>query len=405
MWKCLLLFIWFVPLWCTAQSTISGKVINLYDKKPIVKASVFLSNTTVGGTTAEDGSYQLTPVKPGQYDMVVSAIGYETAYKTVKIDKDLIIPYTELTPRTVDLKAVVVKPDLNWQQNYNMFKREIFGESEFAEQCKILNPEVLNLAYDKKSRVLTASSNDYLEVDNKALGYKIKYYLTDFIKDYPAGSLYYQGNVLFSPMQGKPAQMRKWYRNRREAFLGSSEHYFRSIIRKRLNEEGFKTYTLVRKRNPARPPDSVIQAKLSAIRVAMLRKGDRIAMDKNDSLNYWSEKNRLPKMVEFLNTKPVNIDSIIKRTDQTGIYAISYKDVLYIVYTKKKGDDSYSNRPLNAPDYPTSLINFKEPYAFFDNNGVIANPTSIIYEGKWATNRLAKLLPVDYDPKDVYVKK
>lgn len=388
------------PLFTQAQYTISGKVINLYDKKPVVKASVFLSNTTVGSTTADDGSYTLTNVKPGQYDMVISAIGYETSYQTVKVDKNLIISYTELTPRTIDLKAVVVKPDKDWEQNYTIFKQEFFGPSEFAAECKILNPEVLNLSYNKTQNVLTATSNDYLEIENKALGYKIKYYLTTFNKDYRAGYLFYQGNVLFSPMQGKPAQMRKWHKNRLNAYLGSTEHYLRSVISNNLTQEGFKTLQLIRKPNPQRLPDSLIQAKLKIFRAAALKNGNHYIIHKNDSLNYWSEQNRLPKIIGYLATKPVRVDSLVKRTDQKGIYALGYKDVLYILYTKKKGDNSYFDRPLNAPDYPTSLMSITDAYAFFDNNGVITNPTGVIFEGNWSNNRTAKMLPVDYDPNE-----
>jgi hypothetical protein len=399
---CFLLLL--LPLLTQAQFTVSGKVINLYDKKPVVKASVFLSSTTVGGTTAEDGSYLLTNVRPGQYDIVVSAIGYETSYATIKVDKNTTIPYTELTPRTIDLKAVVVKPDPDWQQNYTIFKQEFLGESEYAQKCKILNPEVLNLTFDKKTRTLIASSNDYLEIENHALGYKLRYLLTEFRKDFQENTLFYLGNILFSPMQGKPSQVRRWYKNRLNAFLGSSEHYLRSVISKNLAEQGFKTFQLVRLPNPSRPSDSLIQAKLKTFQPKATFDGNRVVYHGNDSLTYWSEKNRLPKMAEYLITKPLRVDSIVKLTDQKGIYALGYKDVLYIVYTKGKGETGYNNRPMNAPNYPTSLMTIREPYAFFDNNGVIINPTSVMNEGKWASNRAANLLPVDYDPNQKYTK-
>jgi hypothetical protein len=398
MLKYLIVLLLTLPLLSKAQYTISGKVINIYDKKPIVKASVFLSNTTVGSTSAEDGSYLLTNVKTGQYDMVISAIGYETAYQTVKVDKNLNIPYTELNPKAIDLKAVVVKPDMDWHRNYNIFKAEFFGSGKNAEQCKILNPETLNLSYNKSKRIFTASSNDYLEIENKSLGYRIKYFLTELEKDYNQGSLYYQGNVLFTPMQGKPSQMKRWQKNRLETFLGSPEHYFRSIIGSQLTEQGFKTLPLIRKLNPARPPDSLIQSKLKVFRTAALVNGNHYVIKENDSLSYWSEKNRLPKYLSYLVTKPLKVDSLVKRTNQKGIYAIGYSEILYVIYTKKKGDNMLYNRPLNAPDNPTSMITFVEPYAFFDRNGVITNPKAIIYEGNWGNNRAANLLPVDYDP-------
>jgi len=380
-----------------AQHAITGKVIDIYNKKPIVKASVFLSNTTVGGSTGEDGSYTLNNVKPGQYDMIVSAVGYETYQRTVLVNALLNIPYIELTPKTISLNAVVVKPDPERERNYNMFKREFFGLTEFANQCKILNPEVLDLDYDKANQTLTASSSDYLNIENKALGYTLKYKLLDFTRDYNTGKFFYMGNVLFQPMKGKSSQMKRWYKNRLSAYRGSMEHYLRSIISNLNTQEGFKTLQLIRKPNPERPPDSIIQAKIKKFRPVSNR-GNIIII--SDSLTYWNAKNRLHKFTEYLVTKSLRMDSLVKRTNMKGVFALAYQDILYVLYTKKKSDPGYNNTLMNAPDNLTSLMDITEQYAFFDNNGVILNPTAVIVEGNWGTSRVANLLPVDYDPAE-----
>jgi len=395
------LFILFSSLSSYAQYRITGKIIDIYNKAPIAKASVFLSNTTVGGSTGEDGSFNLNNVKPGQYDMIVSAVGYETIQKTIVVNGLLNIPYTELTPKTIALNAVVVKPDPEREQNYKAFKEDFYGPTPFALQCKILNPEVLDLEFDKTTSTLNAKSSDYLIVENMALGFRLRYQLITFVKDFRAGSLFYQGNVLFEPLKGKPSQMRKWYKNRLAAYQGSCEHYLRSVIGMNTEREGFKTLRLMRKPNPQRPADSLIQAKIKQF----LPKTNTRYFVLNDSLRYWNAQKRLPKSVDYLVTKPLRPDSLVKRTDVNGIFAISFNDMLYVLYTKKKSDESYANRPLNAPDNLTSVVTFKEQYAFFDNNGVIANATAVIFEGNWGTNRIAKLLPVDYDPKEKELKK
>jgi hypothetical protein len=394
-----LLCLFFLPLFALAQNSITGKVINLYDKKPIANASIFLSNTTVGATTTDDGSYNLTNVKPGQYDMVVSAVGFETSHQTVMVNGNLTIPFTELEPKTISLKAVEVKPDRDWEQNYRIFKEEFFGDHPFARECRILNPEVINLTFDRKANALKGSSNDYIKIENNALGYTIEYFLSDFSRDFKNQFFYFQGNVLFRPMKGTDRQQKRWKRNRLNAFTGSTEHYLRSVLRMSTEPEGFKTLTLVRKPNPERPADSLIQAKLKQFR-GKLFTGNAMVISSNDSVAYWSEKSRLPKMVDYLVTKPLRVDSLVKRTDQKGIYALGYQYILYVLYTKKSDDGSYTNRPLNAPNKLTSLMNIKDPYIFFDLNGVIINPTSVVYEGYWAKNRVAKLLPVDYEPDE-----
>lgn len=389
-----------LPTLTLAQFTVTGKVINLYDKKPIEKASVFLSNTTVGSASTDDGSFVLANVKSGQYDLIVSAVGYETFTKTIIVNQQFNIPYIELTPKTISLNAVVVKPDPDRQQNYNIFKEEFLGSPEYAAQCKILNPDVINLNFDKKTRILTATSNDYIEIENKALGYKLKYQLTDFTRNFATGSLFYQGSTFFIPLEGSKSQHKRWNKNRLNAYLGSSQHYFRSAIGNQLEQAGFKTMQLIRKPNPQRPLDSLIKAKLRQFG-RMTMSGNHFVIQNNDSLHYWQEKNKLPKMAEYLITKPLRADSLIKRTDLKGIYALGYKDILYVIYTKKRGNTGYMTPTLNAPDYPTSLMTFIEPYAFFDANGIIANPSSIVFEGNWSSDRIAKLLPYDYDPNSV----
>jgi len=390
-------FLLIISLSSFAQHAITGKVIDLYNKKPIPKASVFLSNTTVGGTTGEDGSFALTNVKPGQYDIVISAIGYETAQQTILVNGKLDIPFTELTPKTIALNAVVVKPDPERERNLNLFKREFLGPTDFALQCKILNPEVLDLSYNKANQVLSASSSDYLEIENKALGYKLKYKLLDFTRDFDTGKFFYMGNVLFEPMKGKPSQMKKWYKNRLYAYEGSLEHYLRSIISNLNTQQGFKTLQLIRKPNADRPPDSLINVKLKRFR-PIANRGNVMVI--NDSLAYWNAKKGLPRFTEYLVTKPLRVDSLVRRTDLKGVFAIAYKDILYVLYTKKKSDNSYNNTLMNAPDNLTSLMEINAPYAFFDNNGVILNPTVVIFEGNWGASRVAKLLPVDYDPAE-----
>ncbi|WP_295770186.1 carboxypeptidase-like regulatory domain-containing protein [uncultured Mucilaginibacter sp.] len=391
------------PFFAKAQFTISGKIINLYDKKPVAKASIFLSNTTVGGSSNDDGAFLLSDVKPGQYDMVISSVGYEKLHKTLQVNQNLALSFVELTPKTVELNAVVVKPDPNWVQNYQMFKEEFFGRSPEAAQCKILNPEILDLHYDKATNELSASTVDYLEIENKALGYNLKYNLIEFKRNYRSGVLFYFGNTLYTPIKAKPSQQKKWYKARLRAYLGSSQHYFRSLLGNRLKEEGFNTMRLMRKPNSERQPDSLIQAKLKHYRQSNLVNG-RFNIQATDSLSYWSKQKQLPLSVDYLVSKPLRVDSLVKRTDVAGIFALSFNDILYVVYTRKADDGSLFNKPINAPDHPTSLINFNEQYAFFDANGIIINPSSIMCEGAWGVDRMAKMLPVDYDPKEVNTK-
>ena len=70
-----------LPLGCFAQFTISGRILNQADTKPVANASVFLSNSTIGAKTSVDGSFILHNVKPGK-STVISIIGFKPIPKS-----------------------------------------------------------------------------------------------------------------------------------------------------------------------------------------------------------------------------------------------------------------------------------------------------------------------------------
>ncbi|MGN8071289.1 carboxypeptidase-like regulatory domain-containing protein [Mucilaginibacter sp. SG564] len=366
MQKFLLLLILLSPSFCFAQLKISGKVINLNDKKPIPDASVFLNNASAGNKTSADGSFVLGNVRPGQYDLIVSVIGYETYNKTISVvNSNVIMPEIALLPKTIELKEVKIKPNPDWGKYYDIFKHQFLGTSANAAQCKILNPDQLDLEFDAKTRILQASSYDFLEIENKALGYKIKYKLNQFTYDPTKGFLYYDGISVFEDLAGSSSKMRKWKKKRQTAYLGSPMHFLRTIITNQLLQEGFEVFKLMRKPNPE-------------------YKGGPF-----DSKN---------KYLQTLIKQPLDVNAFAKRTDQPGLFALSFNDCLYIMYNKKA--NSNPDRTPDASDVATSIatLDEHEAYAFFDNNGIIHNPRSIVFEGDWTSYRFAEMLPVDYEP-------
>ncbi len=50
----------------------------------------------------------------------------------------------------------------------------------------------------------------------------------------------------------------------------------------------------------------------------------------------------------------------------------------------------YLNDPL------VTIVSFNDPYAFYDNNGIIINARSTLFDGNWGHRLIAELLPVDY---------
>ncbi|MEO6520175.1 MAG: carboxypeptidase-like regulatory domain-containing protein [Mucilaginibacter sp.] len=395
--KTIVLFLLFIPSLVIAQSTITGKVLNASDKTPVPFASVFLSNSLVGAKTNDDGSFTLNNVKAGQYDLVISFIGFETHHQTVTVSNNVLaLPDILITPKNTTLKEVTIgPPDPKRDQNLQVFINEFLGHSVNAQNCTIKNTDDINLSYNAHARILSASSDDFLIIENKALGYIVKYQLGKFIKNYAQGFLYYEGSVLFEEMKGKPAQQKRWLKARQQVYKGSDMHFFRSIYGNNLQEQGFKVLRLIRKTNPARPPDSLIRAKLR-----LYGPFSKAQPGWADSAKVWSAKYKLPKALEYLVSKPMPIADYVIQTDNKAILALKYTDYLYVIYTKRSNADNNGSiyHPLDMPTYPSTIIGLNLPYAVFDSNGILGNPTSTTVEGDWAGHGVADLLPVDYEP-------
>jgi hypothetical protein len=365
-----LLLLLLLPFTGFAQYVITGKVLNGTDKIPVANASVFLNNAVAGSKTDDKGAFTITKVRPGQYDLVVSSLGYEPLHQNIMVNTDIRLADISLAPKIMMLQEVRIKSKDDWRKNYEKFKQYFFGNSAYAQQCKILNrnlPDLLDLDYDSKTRVFTARTDDFLEIENKALGYKIRYQLQELKSDGIANINYYQGTASFEELKGSKSQQRKWKKNRLNAYEGSSMHFLRSAIANDFNNEGFKVLRLIRKPNP-------------------------------------DYKGFGAKYKQTLVNTPLDARDFVKLTDVTGEYALNFNDCLYVMYNKKRAhlSDKDVKNVLLSPDFMddplTTTLIFNEPNVFFDNNGIIINPLGVLFDGNWGHRLIAELLPVDYVP-------
>lgn len=379
----LLFLLLLLPLLTNAQITVKGRVISSVDKKPVANASVFLSDASVGAQTDATGAYTLYNVKNGQYDLVVTCVGFETYHKIMMMNAGIVtIPEISLQPKVTVLKEVKIKYDPNRNAHLKQFEQEFLGHSANARQCRILNPEIVDLDYDKKNDRITASTDDFLIIENKALGYRIKYLLKSFSCD-PERVDYY-GSSTFELMKGTASQEKRWVQNRLKSYTGSNMQFLRSCIDSTIQEKGFAVFPLIRRVNTERPNDSLINIKVKMF--SNFSNGNMFV----DSLNYWRTKQKMPKVLQQLHNESIlTPDKYFNITGKKDIYAIGYPECLYITNTN------------DSKQYNIVTISH---YAFFDNNGVILNPQAYVMEGYWATQRMAELLPVDYEPPAEDVK-
>src|ERR1700742_4641171 len=96
----LVLFFLFFSIGAFSQSgIITGIVTNAESKSPLARASVFLSNSSVGSATNEEGKFTLNGIRPGQYTLTVTIIGYEDYKKVVLVGTEPQRVEIALTPK------------------------------------------------------------------------------------------------------------------------------------------------------------------------------------------------------------------------------------------------------------------------------------------------------------------
>nr|WP_294795043.1 carboxypeptidase-like regulatory domain-containing protein [uncultured Mucilaginibacter sp.] len=373
--------------------TISGKVINKEGNRAVAGASVFLSNSSFGTTSSSDGTFILNRLRPGQYTLVVTAVGFAEYNKIIMVNADIADLTITVEPRAIMLREVTISSSsrADWNRNYEMFKKDFIGTDANAKQCVVKNPKVLDFSYRKSKQILTASSDEFLVVENKALGYRVKFLLNAFSSDKIEGRLSYEGKRLFEELPGSASQKKKWQAKRDSAYYGSAMHFFRSLYQNKLNQEGFEMRKLSREQDPTRPPAAVILKKMQQFNGVM-----------RDSFQYYLNFYNSPK---YIHQKIASIPwfslELLRNGPQPGLYAITFPEYLYVIYKKREETEAFKDiyRPLDMPNYEVSVLTLfnDPPYALFDSNGIVVGE-SPLFEGAWSKPRLSELLPVDYTP-------
>jgi hypothetical protein len=383
------------PFIALAQNTtITGKVVNANGKNPVTRASVFLSNATYGSVTADDGSFTLGGVKPGQYELVVTTVGYEDYSQTIQVGGAPLKLNIELTQKVLMLREVVISSAADWKKNYEQFRRDFIGTTENSKLCKVMNPHILNLIYHRNKQQLEASGDEFLVVENRALGYRTKFLLKNFVSDAIEHTIQYAGKALFEELPGSVEQKKIWKLKREQAYYGSAQHFYRSLYKDKLKEEGFEAHDFTRFINHERPDEALLAQKIKRFRDITPNRDSLMNWYKLSNLTKWNREN----LVRI----PYQSFEILRKTPQQGIYAVVFPHFLYVVYTKKEETTEFKDvyRPLDMGNFETSIITLYNNYILFDMNGIVISNPSPLYEGTWSKAKLADLLPVDYEPGD-----
>lgn len=374
------LIILFWVLYCSFSyaQKITGSVVSQSNQEPLGFAHVFLNNLSKGTNSDEHGYFEIKDLKAGRYELVVSYIGYETFVQTIEIEGDRNLKI-ELIPKATMLKEIVVEDDKHWKSNYEVFLRDFLGSTPNSMGCKIQNPDILDIIFKADSGLLKVSSNDMLLIENKALGYRIKYLLKEYRKDFRAGYMSYYGFMVFEEMKPKSKnQAKKWAKNRQETYLGSLQHFLRGVYQRNYEKNNFEVRKLLTIPTDRKPEDSIKTAIKS-----LLRKGYQFS---DDTLAYWLKERSKPASQKYLIRQTLPPDSV--SLFRQGKCFFNFTDQLQISYfspKSKKKEPNISELTLISPLYAI------EP------NGILQNPLAVFTQGYWSwKEKIGDMLPYDF---------
>ncbi|MDZ7774910.1 MAG: carboxypeptidase-like regulatory domain-containing protein [Bacteroidales bacterium] len=68
------------------KGTIRGFVYEEETGEPVIFTNVYLKNTTLGSTTNDNGYFSITDIPPGNYDLMITAMGYKNLQEAVTVN-------------------------------------------------------------------------------------------------------------------------------------------------------------------------------------------------------------------------------------------------------------------------------------------------------------------------------
>ncbi len=213
--------------------TVAGRIIDGATKEPLHFVNVFIVNTTRGAATDEQGNFSIVNIPMGTYELAASMVGYTFFIQPVQLKKNDSYTFDiELFQEPIQGKEVSVEARYphEWKANLKKFQSAFFGQSDFAPKCHIENPEIMDFENNRQTGILHASATGPLHIDNRALGYKILFYLDDFMAKGNLVSFLYKS--VFKPLPSSDSdELVEWEKNRAKTYFGSIRHFLRPSMK------------------------------------------------------------------------------------------------------------------------------------------------------------------------------
>ncbi|MDO7887357.1 carboxypeptidase-like regulatory domain-containing protein [Hymenobacter cheonanensis] len=397
MHKTLAFLLLLLPGLALGQGRLSGVVQDSATHQALAFSSVFLANTTLGATTDEQGRFEFPKVPAGSYDVVGSYVGYRLSKQSITIGKGAAPQQVTLLLASSgpQLGEVVVEANPHRAEDFKKFSDFFLGESTFSQQCHITNPKDIVVYTNDSTKELTAAAKNFVQVENEALGYRLKYFGMFFTYNPETDFTAFSGQPVFEEMTPRDAaQQRQWEANRATAYVGSFPHFVRSVYAGQLRANGFLAQQVRLTPNP----------RFQRLEPLLRRPAGSLTDAEQDSL---AVLGKLDPAFATLYPAARPLDSL-RRVASDGRVFLRFTGELQVAHFGEAPDANYTTpmatlgpEPRKQP-YPAkrevSRLRLQTREAEIRPNGALRNPADISTGEYWGFEKMGEFLPLDYQP-------
>lgn len=358
---CLLAFFLFCSALAGAQTArLTGTVKDAETGEALPFCSVFINNTTVSTATDMQGNYTLSGIEAETVEIGFSFLGYTAQTRKITLKPGGTFTLNlNLVPLEQELSEQEVKSsrDKSWERDLRKFQSLFLGIDEAAAQTSILNPWVIDFPIPTEKGTFLARAEQPIEIENRYLGYKITFNLTEFLDAPTNYRIVGAARFEFLPPDSD-AQQALWQKNRASIYQRSPMNLFRAMLKGNSEREGFYLY------------------------------GDKAGGSASMNIRTDIFANELGKSVV-----PYKADPLVIPGSSPGEFLLQLKGRIEIHYQK---GFAQANTYRDAP-YPISWLEVKNGQVRIRENGTVLNPEDLVFSGNMDRKRISNLLPLDYD--------
>jgi len=331
----------------SSAQIITGYVSDQNTGMAIADALVCFDGTMHGTRTNRNGYFNLDISFYKSRPLSVCSAGYYTVSFDIETPGRPVQIFLKQKRFTFNAADSIITNEEARLECIKQFRGTFIGKTPNARDCEIRNEADLKFVI-RDSVMLIAFIDEPLEIINKSLGYQILYFLDDFKLALKQEVFSFSGTLFFSDdLSAKDNTGKGFTKKREQAYLASRMYFFRTLWENRLDEEGIilKNYK---------------DDELSY---------NKVVMNKGNAGKY---------LKHYGNEKQYNV------ADSSAIIYIVYRYRIRF-YNSWGRIDSHNL---------TQIVIHNETY--FDESGYF-DPTGITWRGNLAEQRIADLLPLEYE--------